>query len=96
MTKEEIIHLGTLSRLALSASEVDAFKTDIDAILSYVSTVTAIAGSVDAQSLGARYNVLRPDEVTNEPSAYTEVLLVAAPIRAGQFVAVKKIIEQSQ
>jgi aspartyl-tRNA(Asn)/glutamyl-tRNA(Gln) amidotransferase subunit C len=95
MTKEEIVHLGTLSRLALSTEEVDAFLTDIDAILAYVSTVTGIAGDAPEKSLGARYNVLRPDVVTNEPGYFTEALLAAAPHTSGKYVAVKKIIDQS-
>jgi len=96
MTKEEILHLGTLSRLALTSEEAEAFKTEIDAVLAYVSAVTAIVGSADTKTVGARYNVTRADVVTNTPGQYTDVLLAAAPVREGQFVAVKKIIDQSQ
>lgn len=95
MTKEEIVHLGTLSRLALSGEEVAAFQSDIDAILAYVSTVTSIVGETPEKSLGARYNVLRPDVVTNVPGSFTAALLAAAPHTSGQYVAVKKIIDQS-
>lgn len=96
MTKEEILHLGTLSRLALTSEEAEAFKTEIDAVLAYVSTVTAIAGGADTKTVGVRYNVMREDVITNAPGQYTEVLLNAAPVREGHYVAVKKIIDQSQ
>jgi len=96
MTKEEILHLGTLSRLALTPEEAEAFKTEIDAVLAYVSAVTAIAGTAETKTVGARYNIMREDVVTNTPGQYTEVLLKAAPAREGHYVAVKKIIDQSQ
>ncbi len=96
MTKEEILHLGMLSRLALKDEEVESLKTEIDDILAYVSTVTSIAGDSPGKAVGARYNVLRDDVVTNDPNAYTEALLQAAPQRKGNFIAVKKILEQGE
>lgn len=98
MTKEEISHLGKLSRIALAPAEIDVLQTEIEAILAYVSTVTAIVSneSVSEKSVGARYNVLRPDVVTVVPGAYTEMLLSAMPNREGQFMSVKKILNQSE
>lgn len=98
MTKDEILHLGTLSRIALSPDEVDKFSTEIDAILEYVSTVKNIVAD-DSNSepmVGARYNILRADEVTNEPGEYTEKLLSAMPQRDGQYMLVKKILNQDE
>jgi aspartyl-tRNA(Asn)/glutamyl-tRNA(Gln) amidotransferase subunit C len=97
MTKEEILHLGTLSRLALTDSEAEGFTKEIDAILEYVSQVTTIAGDdTDAKVVGPIYNVLRADNITVEPGSYTEILLAAAPHREGKFVAVQKILDQSE
>jgi aspartyl-tRNA(Asn)/glutamyl-tRNA(Gln) amidotransferase subunit C len=97
MTVEEIKHLGTLSRLSLTDGEAAAFSQEIDAILAYVSTVSAIAGD-DAlpKVVGPVHNVFRADTVTTEPGSYTEVLLSAAPKRTGQFVEVMKIIDQGE
>jgi aspartyl-tRNA(Asn)/glutamyl-tRNA(Gln) amidotransferase subunit C len=98
MTKEEISHLGKLSRIALIPKEIDVLQTEIEAILAYVSTVTAIVSneSVSEKSVGARYNVLRPDEVTVVSGEYTETLLSAMPHREGQFMSVKKILNQTE
>lgn len=97
MTQEEILHLGSLSRLALSPKEVETFRTEIDAILSYVGTVRDIvADDTSEPTPGPRYNVWRTDEVTNEPGHYTETLLAAMPRREGQFMVVKKILNQDE
>ncbi|PIR98875.1 hypothetical protein COT87_02480 [Candidatus Collierbacteria bacterium CG10_big_fil_rev_8_21_14_0_10_44_9] len=98
MTKDEILHLGTLSRIALSPAEVDKFSTEIDTILEYVSTVkNIVANDVGNEPMvGARYNVLRSDRVTNEPGEYTEKLLNAMPQRDGQYMLVKKILNQDE
>jgi aspartyl-tRNA(Asn)/glutamyl-tRNA(Gln) amidotransferase subunit C len=97
MTKEEIQHLGSLSRLALSDAEAEAFTTQIDAILEYVSKVTEIAGSGALEKVvGPRHNIMRADVVTTVPGSYTETLLNAAPARDGNFVVVKKILDQSE
>lgn len=95
MTKEEIEHLASLSRIALTAAEVAAFEKDISSILEYVSTVNAISGddAVGPQA-GTHYNIFRADTVTNEPESYTEALLAAMPEREGRFMKVKKILQQ--
>ena len=97
MTVEEIKHLGNLSRLALTDDEAAAFSQEIDAILTYVSTVSAIAGDgALPKKIGVVHNIFRPDEVTVTPGSYTETLLAAAPDRVGAFVRVKKIIDQGE
>lgn len=97
MTKEEILHLGRLSRIALTPTEVDTFQTSIDAILEYVSVVRNIASEeIGTPSVGARYNVLRADEITHPGGTYTDVLLKAMPKRDGQYLSVKKILNQSE
>ncbi len=98
MTKDEIAHLGKLSRIALAPAEIEVLQTEIEAILAYVSTVTAIASDETSaeKNVGARYNVLRSDEVTVAPGTYTETLLAALPHRDGQFMSVKKILNQSE
>ncbi len=97
MTVEEIKHLGNLSRLALTVAEAAAFSEEIDAILAYVGTVSAIAGDgALLKKVGVVHNVFRADEVTVTPGSYTDVLLAAAPDRHGEFVRVKKIIDQGE
>jgi aspartyl-tRNA(Asn)/glutamyl-tRNA(Gln) amidotransferase subunit C len=97
MTKEEILHLGRLSRIALTSEEVDTFQTSIDSILEYVSVVTEMAASAEGEKkVGARYNVLRPDVVTEPAGAHADTLLEAMPKRDGRFLSVKKILNQTE
>lgn len=99
MTTEEILHLGRLSRIALTETEVTAFGSSLDAILAYVSVVNTVANDDAAPSapiMGARFNVLRPDVVTHAPASFTNVLLTAMPARDGQFMSVKKILNQPE
>jgi aspartyl-tRNA(Asn)/glutamyl-tRNA(Gln) amidotransferase subunit C len=96
MTKEEIKKLGSLSRIALSEKEIESFITEIDAILEYVSTVKDIVSATGSnQVLGAKFNVLRPDVVIHESGEYTEKILQAMPKTNGQYLSVKKILQQS-
>ncbi len=95
MTKEEITHLGALSRIALTPAEIDSFQTEIDSILAYVSIVKNIAAEEKLGSnVGARYNVMRSDEVTTVTGEHTEILLESMPHREGPFMSVKKILNQ--
>jgi aspartyl-tRNA(Asn)/glutamyl-tRNA(Gln) amidotransferase subunit C len=95
MNRDEILHLGELSRIALTDQEVSTLETELSAIVSYVSTVTDIAGD-DADAtpqVGARYNVLRPDVVTNEPDQYTQAMLQEMPKTRGRQLQVKRILK---
>lgn len=97
MTQDDIRHLGTLARIALSDAEVATFNQEIDAILSYVSTVKNIAADAPLEkALGARFNVLRPDAVTIASGTYTEAMLTAMPHKNGQYLSVKKILKLAE
>ncbi len=98
MTKEEIVHLGTLSRIALTDSEIATFASEIDAIVSYVSELQSIVSeeSETEPQVGSRYNVLRPDEVTNEPGSFSESIIQQFPAAEGRYLKVPKIIVQSE
>ncbi len=94
MTKEEILHLASLARIRLTDDEIEGLKTDLTQILAYVSVISDITGdNVDLEpKTGARYNIMRPDEITNEPGEFTENLLKEMPDTKGKFLKVKKIL----
>jgi len=93
MTKEEILHLGTLSRIRLSEAEVEKFKGEIDSILEYVSQVNELVDDGHLEKkVGLVHNVFREDEVTNEPGSYSAALTAAFPEREGDYLKVKKIL----
>lgn len=93
MTKEEILHLGTLARIKLTDAEAEALKTDITNILGYVSEIDDIvADSALLKQVGPRHNVFRKDIVTNESGEYTERLQGAMPETEGPYLKVKRIL----
>jgi aspartyl-tRNA(Asn)/glutamyl-tRNA(Gln) amidotransferase subunit C len=93
MKREDVTHLATLARIAVTDAEADALALDITNILGYVSEIEKITGStVVEKKVGALVNVMRPDAEPHVGGLYTEDLLAAAPDRAGAYVQVKKII----
>lgn len=95
MKREEIAHLATLARIRLSDEELTNLEGELSSIVAYVSTVSDIAAD-DANAVpevGPRYNIFRPDEVTNEPEQYTKDILAEMPKTEGRYMAVKKILE---
>lgn len=95
ITRDDILHLGELARIALTDEEVATLETELSDIMSYVSTVNDIAADdADASpQVGARYNVLRPDVVTNQPDQFTDDLLREMPDTKGRHMKVKKILK---
>jgi len=95
MKREDITHLASLARIELTDQELDTFGTELSQIVDYVSTVSDIAADEadTAPVVGARYNVLRPDEVTNDPDQFTESILREMPNTQGRSMAVKKILK---
>lgn len=97
MKKEDIEHLAKLSRIALKEGEADALAEKITSILGYVSEINEITGNTAGEKkVGAVSNVMREDGEPHEPGLYTEALLSAAPEREGQYVKVKKILEDKK
>lgn len=96
MRKEDIERLATLARIELTEKEIATFTEEISSILGYVSEIEEITGSEAGEKVvGAVYNVLREDVPTHEPGAFTEDILSGAPEREGQYVKVKKILQDS-
>jgi len=97
MTKEEILHLGQLARIRINEQEVEGLQKDISAILEYVGTINDVVDEGKLEKVpGPVYNVFREDTVTNEPGSYTKELLDEMPARHGDYLEVKKIIDQNK
>lgn len=95
MKKADIEHLASLARIRLSEVELENFESELSSIMTYVSTVSEIV-SDDAASepaVGAVYNVLRKDEVTNNPGQFSEDILNEMPEKDGRYLQVKKILQ---
>ncbi len=94
MKREDVAHLAKLARIELSETELEKLPEELSSIVSYVGAVTDIAGddADTAPQLGARHNVFRLDEVTNEADEYTADLLAEMPSTDGRYMKVKKIL----
>ena len=95
MTKEEVIHLAKLARIELSDTELENFTKEMSAIMTYVSSIKEMVGNEEivGPTLGDRFNVFRPDVVTNEPDSTTKEILAEMPETEGRFLVVKKILQ---
>lgn len=88
----DVEHLAGLARLAISDSEKEALKNDLEGILSFVSQIKEVTGEAPVPEAGELRNVMRDDADPHEASIFAENLLAAAPMREGDRVAVKKIL----
>lgn len=93
--KVDIAALAKLARLEVSDEEIARLEKEIPSILAFVDTIQKVDVSIEAKSGGLR-NVMRADENPHESGKYTEVLLKAAPARAGNRVAVKQVISRKK
>ncbi len=95
MKKEDILNLASLSRIRITDEEAETLRTDVDAVLAYVSVINEITTEGDlTKKVGVRYNVFREDEAKTLPDEHTETLLSESPVREGRFLKVKKILQQ--
>ena len=97
MERSDITHLASLARIKLSEAEVDSLLAELPKIVEYVSVVDDIAAQDSSEPQpGARYNVLRPDEISNQPEEFTAAILEQMPATDERFMKVKKIISQDK
>ena len=93
MTKEEILHLGSLSRIKMSDKEASDFLSEIGSILDYVSAVDGLVADGDLKKVpGPIYNIFREDVVTNQSGVYTKAIVNGFPKKQGDYLEVKKIL----
>jgi aspartyl-tRNA(Asn)/glutamyl-tRNA(Gln) amidotransferase subunit C len=94
VSRDEILHVASLARLALDDAEVEAMGRDLGAILEYVRELAAV--DVDGvpprtHSL-ARHMPLREDRAQPSPGP---AALADAPALHDGLVAVPKILESA-
>jgi len=98
MKREDIEHLASLARIRLTEIELEQFATELPAILEYISVIADITADDDVKEpqVGVRYNVLRPDEIKNQPEEFTADILGQMPHIDGRFLSVKKILQTDE
>jgi aspartyl-tRNA(Asn)/glutamyl-tRNA(Gln) amidotransferase subunit C len=93
LSKQEVLKVGTLSRIRLSDAEVDRFASQLSGILGYVDKLRELdtAGVEPLAHALPIHNVLRSDDV--RPGLTTEQALAAAPESDGDFFRVPRVID---
>lgn len=94
ITPQDIKKLASLARMEIREDELSSFASQIDSILGFVSQITETTGDV-VRNVGKLHNVMREDIPTNISGEYTEALLSNAPSREGNYLKVKKILDNS-
>ena len=84
-----------MARIKLTEEDKESLLKEFDSILNYVDQLKKIKASTEAEDrVGVVKNVMREDKVEVISKEDREGLLKEAPERVGDFIAVKKIIEQ--
>ena len=80
LKKEDIDHLSTLSRIAVSEEEKTELAGQIDSVLGYVSVVSAVVTEGEGSArAGELRNVMREDDDPYSGGEWTDAILANAP-----------------
>lgn len=88
---DEVQKLAALSRLSVNEEELARFAKEFDGILAYVGTLEELTVAAHMPRPILR-NVFRPDGTPHESGAHTATLVEAFPEREGEYLKVKRII----
>jgi len=94
ISREDVLHVARLARLALSDEEVERMRQELDGILGYIDKLRALntEGVEPTSHAVPLTNVMRDDEP--QPSYPRDEMLANAPDRAGELFRVPRIIEE--
>jgi aspartyl-tRNA(Asn)/glutamyl-tRNA(Gln) amidotransferase subunit C len=96
ISRDEVAHLARLSRLALTAGELDHFAGQLDAILGHVKAIAQVA-TIDVPptaSPNPATNITRPD--VPGPCLTPQQALAAAPAVEQQRFLVPQILGEGE
>lgn len=92
----DIRALASLSRIAVSDTDIPKLEAELSGILAFVEAVQQVAvGDVKKQE-GALHNVMREDVDPYDAGTFTEALLNAAPKRTGNYIEVKQVLAHTK
>ena len=93
ISREDVLHVARLARLALSDEEVERMRQELDGILGYIDKLRTLntEGVEPTSHAVPLTNVMRDDEP--QPSYPRDEMLKNAPDRAGELFRVPRIIE---
>lgn len=94
LTKEEVLHIATLCRIALSLEEVGQLREELSHILEQFQVLKELNTDdvVPTMHSANLQTVMRDDEVA--PCLKKELILANAPQLEGDFFMVKVVLEE--
>ena len=94
ISREDVVHVARLARLALTDAEIETMREQLNAILAHIDALKAVdtTGVEPTSHAVPQFNVMREDEP--RPCFPVEDMLANAPDRAGDFFRVPRIIEE--
>ena len=94
ISREDVVRVARLARLALTDAELEALREQLNAILAHIDALKAVdtRGIEPTSHAVPQFNVMREDEP--RPCFPLEEMLANAPDRAGDFFRVPRIIEE--
>ncbi len=92
---DDIAKLAKLSRVELTETEKEKLARDVGSILGYVDQIkNAISKTGEERKLPDLRNVSRSDDQVNVTGANTDSIVAEFPRKEGNYLKVKKILEQ--
>jgi len=93
LTREEVLKLAQLARLALSDEEVEEFRNELSEILQYVAQLQAVdtAGVKPTHQVTGLTNVMRDDKV-KDYGYKPKDLLKNVPAMQDDMIKVKRMV----
>jgi aspartyl-tRNA(Asn)/glutamyl-tRNA(Gln) amidotransferase subunit C len=94
ISREDVVHVARLARLALTDAELETMREQLNAILAHIDALKAVdtMGVEPTSHAVPQFNVMRDDEP--RPCLSLDEMLANAPDRAGDFFRVPRIIEE--
>lgn len=94
ISRDDVIHVARLARLALTDAELETMREQLNAILSHIDALRAVdtTGIEPTSHAVPQFNVMRDDEP--RPCFPVEEMLANAPDRVDNFFRVPRIIEE--
>ena len=90
----DIEKLAKLARIELTEEEKEKYLKDISAILGYVDQIKGAVGTAgEERTVGELRNVMRSDQGENTTGSNTETIVNEFPAKQGDYLKVKKILE---
>lgn len=92
ISREDVVKLAELSRVAVSETELAVLQKDLESILGYVSEIQSVSEDAPERTAGELRNVMRDDANPHESGTYTKDMLAAAPRTDGDYLSVKQVL----